>query len=289
MESFLESLRNPETGPFFILFVMKFLYKILLCALVLWGCYSDKGNEPKNDYSGVAPKYRLSSLSEFPFCTKSLEGMVVYIPQDMGSVYACSDGFWVKTAEYGYYNKEYDNLEYFNADSVRKSNALDNNDIPPPVYDQITDSRDGKSYKIVRIDDEWWFAENLDFVTGKSVHYEDNVCEDKCGVGYYYEDAVVACPKGFHLSTKKEWYNLIEYVGGKSYAAIALKAEGDYWYGDARNTVGFSALPVEIDYYSENCFWTSSDNVLFDINGYEVEEGANVSTQRKCSVRCVGD
>ena len=268
---------------------MKFLYKILLCALVLWGCYSDKGNEPKNDYSGVAPKYRLSSLSEFPLCTKSLEGMVVYIPQDMGSVYACSDGFWVKTAEYGYYNKEYDNLEYFNADSVRKSNALDNNDIPPPVYDQITDSRDGKSYKIVRIDDEWWFAENLDFVTGKSVHYEDNVCEDKCGVGYYYEDAVVACPKGFHLSTKKEWYNLIEYVGGESYAAIALKAEGDYWYGDARNTVGFSALPVEIDYYSENCFWTASDNVLFDINGYEVEEGANVSTQRKCSVRCVGD
>ena len=268
---------------------MSFLYKILLCALVLWGCYSDKGYEPKIDYSGAFPMYRLSGSSELPLCSKSLEGTVIYMSHDFGAVYACSDGLWVKTAEYGYSDMGYDDLEYFNADSVRKSNALDNNDIPPPVYDQIKDARDGKSYKIVRIDDEWWFAENLDFVTGKSAHYEDNVCKDKCGVGYYYEDAVKACPKGFHLSTKKEWYNLIDYVGGESYAAIALKAEGDYWYGDARNTVGFSALPVEIDYYSENCFWTASDNVLFDINGYEVEEGANVSTQRKCSVRCVGD
>ncbi len=224
-----------------------------------------------------------------PLCSKSLEGTVIYMSNDLGSIYACSDGLWTKMAELGYSETKYDDLEYFNADSVRKSIALDGNDIPPPVYDMITDVRDGKNYKIVRIDGEWWFAENLDFVTGKSVHFEDDVCEDKCGVGYYYEDAVNACPKGFHLSTKSEWYDLIEYVGGESYAGIALKAEGDYWYGDARNTVGFSALPVDIDYYSVNCYWTASDNVLFDINGYEVEEGSNVASQRKCSVRCVED
>jgi uncharacterized protein (TIGR02145 family) len=268
---------------------MKYLYKILLFALVLAGCYSDKGYEPEIDYSHAVPKYRLSGPSELPLCSKSLEGTVIYMSNDLGSIYACSDGLWTKMAELGYSETKYDDLEYFNADSVRKSIALDGNDIPPPVYDMITDVRDGKNYKIVRIDGEWWFAENLDFVTGKSVHFEDDVCEDKCGVGYYYEDAVNACPKGFHLSTKSEWYDLIEYVGGKSYAGIALKAEGDYWYGDARNTVGFSALPVDIDYYSVNCYWTASDNVLFDINGYEVEEGSNVASQRKCSVRCVED
>jgi uncharacterized protein (TIGR02145 family) len=233
--------------------------------------------------------YRLSGTSELPLCSKALEGTVIYMSNGLGSVYACSDGLWVKTAELGYSETKYDNLEYFNADSVRKSEALDGKDIPPPVYDKIKDGRDGKVYKIVRIDGEWWFAENLDFVVGKSKHYEDNVCKDKCGVGYFYEDAVRACPKGFHLSTKSEWYDLIEYVGGESYAGAALKADGNYWYGDIRNTVGFSALPVEIDYYSENCFWTASDNVLFDFDGYEVEEGVNVSSERKCSVRCVGD
>ena len=276
---------------FFILFVMKSLYKILLCALVLCGCYSDKGYEPSIDYTGAVPTCKADGASKLSSCNKKLEGTIVYMDNFQTSgIYACSDGIWLKVKDVEYGDSRYANLPVFDAETERKSNALDDNEnVGPIVYDYITDERDNRTYKIVQIDGDWWFAENLDYEVGESEHFEDEYCGDLCGVGYYYDDAENACPRGFHLSTKKEWKNLIEFVGGDDYAGIALKAEGDYWYGEARNTVGFSAMPVYIDYYSENCFWTASDNVLFDISGYNVQEGVNVSSQRKCSVRCVGN
>jgi uncharacterized protein (TIGR02145 family) len=269
---------------------MKCSYKILLCALVLGGCYSDKGYEPKIDYTGSAPTYKADGPSYLSTCNKKLEGTVVYLDGYQSSgIYACSDGAWTKIAEANPYEEKYERLPEFDAESERKSNALDNNDISAPVFDQITDGRDQRTYKIVRIDGEWWFAENLDYEIGESVHFNDYDCDDRCGVGYYYDDAVNACPRGFHLSTKKEWENLIDYVGGEDFAAIALKDDSGVWYGEARNTVGFSALPWDIDYYSVNCFWSATRNLLFDIQGDRVEQGSNVATQRKCAVRCVGD
>ena len=286
---------------------MKFLYKILLCALVLWGCYSDKGYEPKNDYSGVAPKYSLSSLSEIPLCTKSLEGMVVYIPQDMGSVYACSDGFWVKTAEYGYYNKEYDNLEYFNADSVRKSNALDNNDIPPPVYDQITDSRDGKSYKTVVIGGKTWMAENLNFATDSSFCYDDVPANcTKYGRLYQEFDAEKACPEGWALPTEDDWRDLVNTAksefGDQNGSLRALDAWEDTIFGDnvvATNATGFSALPGGYRASTGECdgegkkayFWGVSNNTLTYAwilsNQYDMDKESGRKGYFAYSVRCV--
>jgi len=269
---------------------MNSLYKIMLCALVLGGCYSDKGYEPKIDYTGSAPTYKADGPSYLSTCNKKLEGTVVYMGgYQFSGIYACSDGAWTKIAEADPYEERYERLPEFDAESERKSNALDGNDIPAPVYDQFTDSRDQRTYTIVKIDGKWWFAENLDFEIGESEHFEDYDCQDRCGVGYYYDDAEKACPRGFHLSTKKEWENLLEYVGGEDFAGIALKDDGGYWYGEARNTVGFSAMPVDIDYYSENCFWSATDNFLYEIRGDKVEWGSNVASQRKCSVRCVGD
>ena len=269
------------------MFVMKSLYKILLCALVLGGCYSDKGYEPKTDYSGKDPMFQASNENRLSTCNERLEGTVIYM-NSTGLLMACSGGIWVKTAEVGAYNTSYNYLPEFDADEERKNNALGGN-LPAPVYDQYVDTRDGHRYKIVKIDGDWWFAENLDYEVGESEHFEDQYCGDLCGVAYYYDDVKNACPKGFHLSTKSEWEDLIDYVGGEQFAAVALKDDSGVWYGEARNTVGFSALPWDVDYYSENCFWSATDNVLFDISGYEVEMGSNVATQRKCAVRCVGD
>ena len=269
---------------------MNSLYKILLCALVLGGCYSDKGYEPKIDYTDSVPTYKADGPSYLSTCNKRLESTVVYIDSyQMPGIYVCSDGIWTKIKDVSYSDSRYENLPVFDAESERKSNALDDNDISAPVFDQIKDSRDQRIYQIVRIDGKWWFAENLDYETGESEHYDGYECDDRCGVGYYYDDAKNACPRGFHLSTKKEWENLLDYVGGEDFAAIALKDDAVGWYGEARNTVGFSAVPVEIDSYSENCFWSASDNLLFEIWGDKVEQGSNVASQRKCSVRCVGD
>ena len=286
-EPFGRSLRFPR--GLFIFFLMNRLYIILLCALVLGGCYSDKGYEPKVDYTGSTPTYKVGGPNNLSTCNEKLEGTIVYIGEPLFSgIYACSDGVWTKIAKVNPYENKYDYLSEFDAKLERKSNALDDNDIPAPVFDWTVDKRNQRIYSIVKINGKWWFAENLDFETGKSKRYADKDCLDRCGVGYYYDDAVKACPSGFHLSTSREWEKLLEYVGGEDFAGIALKDDGGYWRGEARNTVGFSAMPIDIadNFYNDNCFWTARENYYFEIQGEQVLHGFGGS-QRKCSVRCV--
>ena len=73
----------------------------------------------------------------------------------------------------------------------------------------FSDPRDGQSYPIVNIAGLQWFAKNLNFAHPGSYCYDDNVgnCK-KYGRLYRWEDALAACPVGWHLSTDFEWQKL---------------------------------------------------------------------------------
>ncbi len=111
--------------------------------------------------------------------------------------------------------------------------------------DTLVDSRDGKSYKTVKIGKQWWMAENLNY--GKKVNgnpigifqtnnsevekycYSDN--EANCTIygglydwneamnytslenGHTNEDIQGICPCQWHLPSDEEWFELEKYLG----------------------------------------------------------------------------
>lgn len=144
---------------------------------------------------------------------------------------------------------------------------------PDISYGTITDTRDGKIYKTVKIGSQVWMAENLNYADtskhallrgGNSVCYERK--EEYCEVAgrlYTWEAAILrtwgcdvvedacfermqgVCPNGWHVPDNAEWKMLFEAVGGKAKAATILKSNTGWMSGgNGSDAVGFSAIPV---------------------------------------------
>ncbi len=115
-------------------------------------------------------------------------------------------------------------------------------------YGTFTDNRDGSLYKTVVIGGKTWMAENLKYKTEKSHCYNNEVgmCA-KYGRLYDWDDAIKACPEGWHLPSWGDFDKLFGAARGGDFS----KAEGNIlkasvgWNGSEIGTddVGFSALP----------------------------------------------
>jgi uncharacterized protein (TIGR02145 family) len=117
------------------------------------------------------------------------------------------------------------------------------------VTNTFTDTRDGKVYKTVKIGNQVWIAENLAYdAKGSKCYNNDPANCQKYGRLYDWETAKKACPSGWHLPTKEEWQELINFVGGKKIAGKKLKAKSGWKShmgksGNGTNDYGFAALP----------------------------------------------
>jgi uncharacterized protein (TIGR02145 family) len=188
-------------------------------------------------------------------------------------------------------------------------------------YGEILDERDGKKYKTVKIGDQWWMAENLNYeVEGQSYCYNnepDNCAkygrlytwaaavgksEEECGYGKRCGLSGTVhgiCPEGLHLPSDSEWNTLYSAMGGSPYA---MQAKSVANWPDATDAYGFSALPAGYYHYifalrgSFAAFWSASENS--DNNSYAHDwylkagsAGRNVTWEKGTgfSVRCVKD
>lgn len=148
---------------------------------------------------------------------------------------------------------------------------------PESSYGEMTDSRDGQVYKTVKIGDQVWMAENLNYDynkgTAKSYCYDDNEANcDVTGRLYTWAAAIDSvalandadnpqicgygktctlptvvqgvCPGGWHLPSYDEWETLFKAVGGSSAAGKAKSGSGWYSNGNGTDAFGFSALPA---------------------------------------------
>ena len=162
---------------------------------------------------------------------------------------------------------------------------------PEIDYGSMTDSRDGQIYKTVKIGNQVWMAENLNYadsvttpsLVGKNWCYGNKV--ENCDVAgrlYTWTAAIDSvalydggngvvcgygmactlpatvqgiCPNGWHLPTETEWKTLFTEVGGKSTAGKILRSQtGWYESGNGTDAYGFSALPAGHGNYDNGFF-----------------------------------
>jgi len=116
----------------------------------------------------------------------------------------------------------------------------------------FTDSRDGKSYKSVKIGTQTWMAENLNYDTktdGSKCYANNEANCTQYGRLYNGPTAKTACPAGWHLPTDAEWRVLEDYVVYNPNinldVAEMLKAKSGWnaKAGNGTDDYGFAALP----------------------------------------------
>ena len=199
------------------------------------------------------------------------------------------------------------------------------------------DWRDYRIYKGVQIGNQIWMAENLNYEMENSFCYNDSVKNcDKYGRLYTWTAAIGcrdgqtctaippvqgACPDGWHLPSKSEWFTLLKEVGATDAAGVIhekgefLKSQAGWNDENGWDAYSFSALPAgawrpdEEYYFGEGdhaYFWSSTTDIHDDgayalaLYSYIMEytstsERRNViqlreeSKRQANSVRCIKD
>lgn len=78
---------------------------------------------------------------------------------------------------------------------------------------EITDIRDGKTYKTIKVNNTIWLAENMKFKTDQSTIIEaNNFGIDIDGYFYPYQQAEEVCPSGFEIPKDSDWKEYIHLV-----------------------------------------------------------------------------
>ena len=161
-----------------------------------------------------------------------------------------------------------------------------------PDTGRMVDSRDGNSYRTVKIGDKVWMAENLRYANGISIgtaksnkpqiYYPNGNQNNVQEYGYLYnwQAAVNACPEGWHLPTNSDWKQLKNDIGGDN-AGSQLAIRPELWNDGAleRTSVfgksGFSVLPAGSfavktygNFGSFAYFWSATEYEYYSGNAY---------------------
>ena len=190
-----------------------------------------------------------------------------------------------------------------------------------PDTGRFVDSRDGNSYKTIKLGNQVWMAENLryskDIPLGTSKSNKPHVYNpngspqnvETYGLLYNWYAAEEACPNGWHLPTVSDWRALKSAISGDN-AGSQLASKPELWNDGLleRSTSfgksGFSVLPAGSfdgksygNFGSFAYFWTANEYEYYSGNAYfryiYYNYGGVVSNYSSksdgFSVRCVKD
>ena len=168
----------------------------------------------KDAESGEKVDTVVPSFDDLPACTGDLNGKTAYV-EDEDSAYVCKKGLWVvddslskavrpdseKKSSDGKSSSSGKNNPSSPVASSCKTEAGDNCE-----YGTLTDDRDGQTYKTVKIGEQWWMAENLNYAyTGVPLKYvlprDPNLVYYSDSTSWCYDNYAANCAKYGRLYT----------------------------------------------------------------------------------------
>ena len=189
-------------------------------------------------------------------------------------IIVCLDNVWKLGSEV--------TASYAASSSSSKIDSLARIDPKTVTFGSITDSRDNRIYKTVKIGNQTWMAENLryqDNLTSPSIFcydQDETLCE-KQGVYYTWVAAMQldsktqnekfdidsltrathqgVCPNGWHISTLHDWKILSENIGG-----IINK------YGNSYDVIGSDLLADSLWYNKSDDVWVNAGKDTYGLN-----------------------
>ena len=231
-------------------------------------------------------------------CTKKREGDTKRNVNKLSKLYneyfVCEGGRWLIPGD--------DAKSSSSMESPKSSSSSEN---PPssssidsgePVFGELTDARDGRVYKTVKLGSQEWMAENLNYAAEGSLCYENDEknCE-KYGRLYNWEVALDTsnrgcgdnfsgcrlrsdfhpregiCPDGWHVPEHAEWDTLFAYADAHGEGESAADALQAYYRDDylektySSDRFGFNVVPAGVFNGNEFSglgtsteFWTAS-------------------------------
>ncbi len=238
------------------------------------------------DYDDVDVSLRSYAAKDFKFSVRCIKEDGEFVPVSSSSVIPSSSG----------------NLP--SSSSVTLATPCKTETEDNCEYGTLADSRDGQTYKTVKIGDQVWMAENLNYENGNSMCYSDD--STKCGKSgriYTWDAAKEVCPSGWHLPDTTEWVALFSAVGTRGMAGRNLKSTTGWAdNGNGVDAYGFSVLPIAFwddpDFIARDeyaLFWSSTEvdadkaELQHFYMSYDSVIHGSFSKKMAVSIRCLKD
>jgi len=164
------------------------------------------------------------------------------------------------------------------------------------------DPRDNQTYSIVKVGDQWWMSQNLNFSTASGSYCYKNDASNCTKYGRLYSKniSVSVCPEGWHLPSALEIELMLQSIGtqpGKHIKATHgwSPLSGDNLSGLNALSSGFARSSLDYGSEGEMAYWWTSTvlthaiNKSFLISGSSDNIGWSEQSQYALSVRCIKD
>ncbi len=142
------------------------------------------------------------------------------------------------------------------------------------ILSTYTDSKDGQTYRTVKLGEQTWMAENYNYypIEGSRCYLNDTAFCETLGRLYTHQAAISNHPDGWHLPSDEEWKELELYLGMAPEVIDFFGFTRGHAIGDILRPQGGSGFNAIFGGYYNHCagkyghkgyeshYWTSSIN-----------------------------